>query len=139
MLNTDDDIDSDELEQIRDHRESRQGHLQYLGHYKGTADHDDIWEHASRLSDNVIAREVMERYWNDVYKDQQDQAIVTKKKQRRPRKEKVAKAANMRQNVGMTAHGDDLAIEHITQDLSLGNNGQLHVNSSKKALMIAHP
>jgi hypothetical protein len=137
MLNIDDAIDSGQLEQIRDHRETRQGQLQYLYHYKGTADHDDIWEHASRLSDNAIAREVMDRYWNDVYKDQQDQVVVTKKKQRRPRKEKVAKAAKVQQTVAMTAPGDDLAIEHITQDSSLGNDGQLHVTSSKNALMIA--
>lgn len=136
MLNADDVIDSDELEQIRDHRESCQAHLQYLCHYKGTADHDDVWEHASRLSDYLIARDVMNSYWDDVYKHQQDQVIVTKKKQRRPRTGKVVKAAT-KQNVDATAPDDDAAVARIVQDALPGNDERLHVKSTKEALAIA--
>ena len=49
-LNDEEVVDSSEIEAIRDHRESRYGRLQYLCHYRGTADHDDVYEHAEHVA-----------------------------------------------------------------------------------------
>jgi hypothetical protein len=41
-LNPEDVVETEEKEKTRDHRESRQGRLQYLCRHKNTADHNDV-------------------------------------------------------------------------------------------------
>jgi hypothetical protein len=66
-LNTDDTVDSTEIEEIRDHRETRLGFFQYLCHYKDMADHDDVWELVDEVNCSESGQRAMTRYWNDFY------------------------------------------------------------------------
>jgi hypothetical protein len=93
MMNPEDVVDGEEIEQIRGHRESRHGQLQYLCHYKATADHNDVWEHVSQLADNASVKEALNKYWNAVYHEQEENDLPKKKekKRRKPRKEKATK------------------------------------------------
>jgi hypothetical protein len=92
-LNDGDVVDSNEIEAIRNHGESRYGRLQYLCHYRGTADHDDIWEHAEHVSENPSGKATMDRYWNELYKQQQLDS--TAKKAKKPRKPKPKKPVDV--------------------------------------------
>lgn len=87
--NNEDVVDGDEIEEIRDHRESRYGRLQYLCHYRGSADHDDVWEHAEHATENTSGKSAMDRYWNKLYEQKQlDSTAKKAKKPRKPRQKK---------------------------------------------------
>jgi hypothetical protein len=90
-LNDEEVVDTSEIEAISDHRESRYGRLQYLCHYRGMADHDDVYQHAEHVASNAFGKGAMDRYWNELHKQQQLDSIGKKaKKQRKPRQNKAA-------------------------------------------------
>jgi hypothetical protein len=88
-LNTDDIVDNTEIEEIRDHRETRLGFFQYLCHYKDTADHDDMWELVDDVNCSESCQRAMTLYWNDFYK-WQTKETAKEKKPRKTRKKKEA-------------------------------------------------
>jgi hypothetical protein len=59
-------VNNEEIEEIRDRRESRYSRLQYRCHYRGTANHDDVWEHVEHVVENASGKNAMDRYWNDL-------------------------------------------------------------------------
>lgn len=94
-MNQEDVIYNNDIEAIRDHRESRYGRLQYLCHYKGTADHDDLWEHAEHVAENTSGKAAMDRYRNHLYQQQQLDSTVQKKKKVRKTKQKEVNKENI--------------------------------------------
>lgn len=89
-MNMEDVAEEGDIETIMDHRETRNGRLQYLCHYQKTADHDDVWEHAEHVAQNPCGKAAIDRYWNAVYEEQQVEEAA-EKKQRKPRKDKGVK------------------------------------------------
>lgn len=137
-LNSEEVADSNEIEAIRDHRESRYGRLQYLCHYRGTADHDDIWEHAEHVAENASGKVTMDRYWNELYKQQQLDSTGRKaKKQRKPRQKKAVEKADASEPLVVT---DPVAVVPAV-DTSVALNqaqitadGQPHQKEAEKAV-----
>jgi hypothetical protein len=130
-MNDEDVAGDDDIEAILDHRETRNGRLQYLCHYQKTADHDDVWEHAEHVAQNPYGKAAMDRYWNTVYEVQQAEEAA-EKKQRKPRKDKGVKR-------GPKQATDDSAEAHNTSSrrrcntiLRLGQNGDGMLTASVK-------
>jgi hypothetical protein len=127
-LNDEEVVDSSQIEAIRDHRESRYGRLQYLCHHRGTADHDDVYEHAEHVASNASGKNATDRYWSELYKQQKLDSVGKKtKKQRKPREKKAAvrkeaekqpsDTAVMRETPSEVTHvsGDIIADAHVVQ------------------------
>jgi hypothetical protein len=82
-LNDKEIVDSDDIEAVRDHRETRTGRPRYLKHYRNTADHDDVGEHAEHVAQNASGKAAADRYWNDLNEQAQVDAVGKKEKKAR--------------------------------------------------------
>ncbi|KAI5450579.1 hypothetical protein NCC49_002838 [Naganishia albida] len=81
-------VNEREIESVKDHRETRSGALQYLVHWKDTAEHDDTWEPVSSIDHRL---DLIQQYWGS--RNMQDELSNMRKKVKEPKKPRKPRTA----------------------------------------------